>query len=69
MTATEKHVSFITVEGDVYSYGVNTDGRLGVGAKDGFGCHYKNPVKVHLPGKAKEIKAGFSHTIVHMENN
>jgi hypothetical protein len=69
MTATEKHVSFITASGDVYSYGANTDGRLGVGAKDGFTCHYRNPVKVPLEGKAKQIKSGFSHTIVQLENN
>jgi hypothetical protein len=69
ITATEKHVSFITVTGDVYSYGANTDGRLGVGAKDGFTCYYRNPVKVGLEAKAKEIKSGFSHTIVQLENN
>lgn len=32
-------------------------------------CLYHSPVRVRLEGKAKEIKSGFSHTIVQLENN
>jgi alpha-tubulin suppressor-like RCC1 family protein len=31
LSATEKSVAFITRDGSVYTYGINMDGRLGVG--------------------------------------
>jgi alpha-tubulin suppressor-like RCC1 family protein len=31
--ASEKHISFVTREGDLFSYGSNLDGRLGVSTK------------------------------------
>lgn len=33
VSTSEKHISFITSSGDVYSYGSNIDGRLGIGKK------------------------------------
>lgn len=68
ISASEKHVSFITSEGNVYSYGVNLDGRLGVGGKSDLKTTNQNPIKVKLPEKAVKIKCGFSHTCVVLKN-
>jgi alpha-tubulin suppressor-like RCC1 family protein len=61
--ASEKHVSFVTEDGGLYSYGSNIDGRLGVSSKvvKETGC--LDPVKVQLPGKVTRVESGFSHMI------
>jgi alpha-tubulin suppressor-like RCC1 family protein len=68
ISASEKHVSFITSNGAVYSYGLNLDGRLGVGGKSDLKYTFKNPAHVQLPNRAIRIKCGFSHVCVMLEN-
>ena len=48
MCSSEKHISFLTKEGFVFSYGVNLDGRLGVSTKSVDKVGYDAPVKVPI---------------------
>lgn len=68
LSASEKHVAFITQDGSLQTYGLNLDGRLGVGAKPDMRCGSSNPVKVKLPAPAISVKCGFSHTCVQLIN-
>jgi alpha-tubulin suppressor-like RCC1 family protein len=68
ISASEKHVSFITSNGAVYSYGLNLDGRLGVGGKSDLKYTFQNPIRVQLSDRAIRIKCGFSHVCVMLEN-
>ena len=68
LSASEKHISFITLDGAVYSYGVNLDGRLGVGGKPDLKHTLSNPAKVKLPAPAIRLKCGFSHVCVQLAN-
>ena len=68
LSASEKHVCFITQDGSLYSYGLNLDGRLGIGAKPDVRCNSNNPFKVKLSTSAVRVKCGFSHTCVQLAN-
>ena len=68
LSASEKHISFITTDGQVYSYGVNLDGRLGVGGKPDLKHSLNNPARVKLVAPAIRIKCGFSHVCVQLAN-
>lgn len=69
ISASEKHVSFITKEGALYSYGVNLDGRLGVGGRPEAKCTIQNPLLVKLNARAVKVKCGFSHVVVQLIND
>lgn len=68
LSASEKHIAFITPDGTLYTYGLNLDGRLGVGAKPDVQCSLSNPYKVRLPAPAVKVKCGFSHSCVQLSN-
>lgn len=68
ISASEKHVAFITSDGSLYSYGLNIDGRLGVGGKADLKYSSQAPVKVKLSAKAVKVKCGFSHVCVQLAN-
>ena len=68
ISTSEKHICFITQDGSLYSYGLNLDGRLGVGAKPDVKCTSNNPFKVKLSSPAIKVKCGFSHTCVQLAN-
>ena len=68
LSASEKHISFIAHDGSLYTYGLNLDGRLGVGAKPDVRCNSSNPFKVKLTAPAVKVKCGFSHTCVQLAN-
>ena len=55
LCASEKHISFLTKDGSVYSYGTNLDGRLGVSTKAVDKVSYDAPVKVPLKDKVIRI--------------
>lgn len=67
--ASEKHIVFITNDGSLYTYGLNLDGRLGIGAKPDAHYSINNPVKVKLTSPAIKVKCGFSHTCVQLAND
>lgn len=69
ISASEKHISLIANDGNVYSYGINLDGRLGIGAKPDAKYTLANPAKVKLPARAVTIKCGFSHVCVQLSND
>lgn len=52
LSASEKHIAFITSDGSLYSYGVNIDGRLGVGGKADLKHSGQTPARVKLPARA-----------------
>lgn len=68
--ASEKHIAFITNDGTLYTYGLNLDGRLGIGAKPDAHYSINNPAKVKLPSPspAVKVKCGFSHTCIQLAN-
>ncbi len=68
LSASEKHIVFITQDGSLWSYGLNLDGRLGIGAKADTRCPSNNPARVKLNSAAIKIKCGFSHTCVQLSN-
>jgi alpha-tubulin suppressor-like RCC1 family protein len=68
ISASEKHICFITHDGSLYTYGLNLDGRLGVGAKPDLKCNSSSPFKVKLSAPAAKVKCGFSHTCVQLNN-
>ena len=41
---------------------------MGIAAKDNYKCIYSNPVKVAFNSPVRDIKAGFSHVCVILEN-
>lgn len=62
----EKHIAFITLDGDVFTQGCNADGKLGI---DDRSVKVSNvPVRVHLPLPALKIHCGMSHTLCILEN-
>lgn len=69
LSASEKHICFITHDGSLFTYGLNLDGRLGVGAKPDTRCTSTNPFKVKLTAPASKVKCGFSHTCVQLAND
>jgi X-linked retinitis pigmentosa GTPase regulator len=69
ISASEKHVSFISSDGTLWSYGLNLDGRLGVGGKPDLKYHMHSPCKVKLPTRATKVKCGFSHACVQLAND
>ena len=54
--ASEKHISFVTQDGSLYSYGSNLDGRLGVSTKAVSETTADHPVRVPLKGKTSVHK-------------
>lgn len=66
--ASEKHISFVTDDGSLYSYGSNLDGRLGVSTRAISETTYNDPVEVKLKAKVKRIECGFSHMCALLEN-
>lgn len=68
IAASEKHIAFVTQDGSLYTYGLNLDGRLGIGAKPDTYYNMSNPVKVKLPTSVIKAKCGFSHTCVQLIN-
>lgn len=69
LSASEKHITFITSDGSLYTYGLNLDGRLGIGAKPDVRCSAASPFKVKLPASAVKVKCGFSHSCVQLSND
>lgn len=69
ISASEKHVSYITSDGTLWSYGVNLDGRLGIGGKPDLKFAIHSPVQVKLPARARSVKCGFSHVCVQLAND
>lgn len=69
LSASEKHIAFITADGSLYSYGVNIDGRLGVGGKADLKYSGQAPAKVKLPARAVRVRCGFSHVCVQLAND
>lgn len=69
LSASEKHIVFVTQDGSLYTYGLNLDGRLGVGGKPDLRTTYNSPSKVKLPHSALKVKCGFSHTCVQLSNH
>jgi alpha-tubulin suppressor-like RCC1 family protein len=69
VSASEKHIAFITNDGSLYSYGLNIDGRLGVGGKADLKYSGNTPAKVKLNTRAVKIKCGFSHVCVQLVND
>jgi regulator of chromosome condensation len=62
----EKHLIFITHDGDVYTQGCNADGKLGI---DDNSVKWSNvPVKVSLPLPSIKVHCGMSHTLCILEN-
>jgi regulator of chromosome condensation len=62
----EKHLAFITHEGDVFTQGCNADGKLGIDDKS---VKWSNvPVKVSLPLPAIKVHCGMSHTLCILDN-
>lgn len=55
VTASEKHISFLTRDGLVYSFGSNLDGRLGVSTKSTSKATWVSPVRAEIPGKVIKI--------------
>lgn len=68
ISSSEKHITFITQDGTLWSVGLNLDGRLGTGAKTDFKCSLSNPIKVKLISRAVRVKCGFSHVCVQLSN-
>ena len=50
----------LTEDGDVYSWGINSDGQLGHGHRSDI----KTPKKIYLGFKAVDIACGDSHSVV-----
>ncbi len=69
ISASEKHINFISQDGTLWAFGLNLDGRLGIGSKPDFKSSITNPVKVKLPAKAIRVKCGFSHVCVILSND
>ena len=69
LSASEKHITFITHEGSLWSYGLNLDGRLGIGGRPDMSCPITSPLKIKLPSPALKVKCGFSHTCVQLTND
>lgn len=69
VSSSEKHITFITQDGTLWSFGVNLDGRLGNGAKPDYKCSINNAVKVKLNSRAIRVKCGFSHVCVQLSND
>lgn len=55
LCASEKHVSFLTKDGSVFSYGINLDGRLGVSTRAVDKVSYDAPVKVPIKDRVIRI--------------
>ena len=53
--ASEKHISFVTSDGALYSYGSNLDGRLGVSTKSVSETSYEQPIRVPLKSKVVRV--------------
>ena len=69
LSASEKHITFLTTDGSLFAYGLNLDGRFGTGHKPDQQCSLNNPLKVNLPGQCIKVKCGFSHTCVQLNND
>jgi alpha-tubulin suppressor-like RCC1 family protein len=69
ISSSEKHISFITQDGTLWSFGLNLDGRLGIGGKPDLKCGLTNPLKVKLNSRAIKVKCGFSHACVQLSND
>jgi alpha-tubulin suppressor-like RCC1 family protein len=68
LAASEKHIAFVTQDGSLYTYGLNLDGRLGIGGKPDARFSISNPAKVKLSAPVFKVKCGFSHTCVQLIN-
>ena len=68
LSASEKHVAFITPDGTLWTYGINQDGRLGLAAKPDHKITISTPAVVKLPVNAVKVRCGFSHTWVLLAN-
>ena len=68
VSAGNDHALILLENGDVYAIGANTrsGGQLGLG--DDSDSSYDTPQQVPLPGKAKDIAAGASHSLFLLEN-
>lgn len=53
--ASEKHISFVTRDGKVYSYGINLDGRLGISTRNVDRVSFHEPIRVPIPGRVIKI--------------
>lgn len=62
--ASEKHISFLTTEGELFSYGANLDGRLGVSTRAVDKASFTEPVKVDVGCKIIRVESGFSHMCI-----
>ena len=69
ISVSEKHIAFITQDGSLYSYGLNLDGRLGIGAKPDLKLGINSAAKIKLNARAVKVKCGFSHVCVKLSND
>lgn len=58
------HTLLLLENGDVYAFGANFDGQLGLGDRD----NRLVPTPVPLPGPAVDVAAGSTHSLVLLEN-
>lgn len=62
--ASEKHISFLTKEGLLYSYGSNLDGRLGVSTRSIDKTSFSEPIEIEVGSKVIRAESGFSHMCI-----
>lgn len=55
VSASEKHIVFLTKDGNIYSFGSNLDGRLGVSARTANRIPLSDPVKVPIPDRVIKV--------------
>lgn len=60
------HTVCLTAQGEIYTFGCNDEGALGRDTSQ-EGSEFE-PGRVHLPGKAKLISAGDSHSAALLED-
>ena len=65
VAAGHTHSLVLLGNGDVYGFGSHNAGQLGLGRGDNA---YNTPQKIPLPGRAKDIAAGGSHSLVALQN-
>ncbi len=60
VSAGQDHTCALTADGDVYCWGANADGQLGIGASDKL--PHPKPLRVASGIKFKVVSAGYRHT-------
>jgi len=66
IAAGDTHFVVLAQNGDVYSWGSNLSGQLGLGSTN---VHYYTPQRLELPVRTVAIAAGRNHTVVVGEND